>query len=243
MLQRPGSTALEATKCIPRAADPAGFLPILRRLAACIAFASSIHAAEDVHVGIVNSSMHAPFFMADAKGYFAEEGLHVDLLNFRCCRKDGAGAWEPANSMPAAAQFPLHCTMLWRAEMTSRLSPTRPTILRGRGHAALLVRKALIDSGKFKDFKDLQGSQGGAVGCRDERRIGAERSAQARWFEMGGQRSRLHGISATSCRFCEWGNRRSDHRRADSHQHVEDRQRRCVFRASANSIRTSKAPA
>ncbi|MGH8264229.1 MAG: ABC transporter substrate-binding protein, partial [Steroidobacteraceae bacterium] len=66
------------------------WIQVLTRIAALIAsvaLTSSSHAAEDVHVGIVNSSTDAPFFIADAKGYFADEGLHADILNFAAAAK------------------------------------------------------------------------------------------------------------------------------------------------------------
>lgn len=50
-----------------------------------------------MHVGIVNATTDAPFFMADAKGYFAEEGLHVDILTFAAAAKM-VPPLEPANS-------------------------------------------------------------------------------------------------------------------------------------------------
>jgi NitT/TauT family transport system substrate-binding protein len=38
--------------------------------------------AETVRVGIVGASSDAPFFIADAKGYFSAEGLVVELTSF-----------------------------------------------------------------------------------------------------------------------------------------------------------------
>src|SRR3979490_933942 len=40
-------------------------------------------AAEPVAAGIVNTLSDVGFFVADAKGYFAEEGLDVKLTSFR----------------------------------------------------------------------------------------------------------------------------------------------------------------
>ena len=38
--------------------------------------------AETVRVGIVGASSDAPFFIADAKGYFSAEGLSLELTSF-----------------------------------------------------------------------------------------------------------------------------------------------------------------
>src|ERR1700739_3806341 len=44
--------------------------------------------AEDVlHVGIVNSSTDVSFFIADANGYFGDEGLQVDFVPFDAAAK------------------------------------------------------------------------------------------------------------------------------------------------------------
>jgi NitT/TauT family transport system substrate-binding protein len=134
----------------------AGFLAHLAALASCIAFASSIRAAEDVHVGIVNSSTDASFFMADAKGYFAAEGLHVDLLNFPAAAKMvpalGTGELDAGGGAVSVALYNAVARGIdFKVVADKAHHPA------GRGHAALLVRKALIDSGKFKDFKDLKG--------------------------------------------------------------------------------------
>src|SRR5258708_7513758 len=43
---------------------------------------ASVSRAETVRVGIVGASSDVPFFIADAKGYFAAEGLTVELMSF-----------------------------------------------------------------------------------------------------------------------------------------------------------------
>ncbi len=47
--------------------------------------AATVHAAEPtaVAVGATNSTSDAPIYIADAKGYFREEGLTVTVSNFR----------------------------------------------------------------------------------------------------------------------------------------------------------------
>src|SRR5581483_11097501 len=44
-------------------------------------------ADEVLHVGIVNSSTDVSFFVADAKGYFRDEGLQVDFVPFAAAAK------------------------------------------------------------------------------------------------------------------------------------------------------------
>src|SRR4051794_21744137 len=38
--------------------------------------------AEDVNVGIIGSITDAPFFIAEAKGYYKDEGLTANLVQF-----------------------------------------------------------------------------------------------------------------------------------------------------------------
>src|SRR5882757_2326012 len=59
----------------------------MRLLAALAVLAAAwvlpaVAGAETVRVGIVGASSDAPFFIADAKGYFAAEGLTVELMPF-----------------------------------------------------------------------------------------------------------------------------------------------------------------
>src|SRR5262249_57197427 len=68
-------------RCLARIATHAALI------VAGAGLASSIHAAEDVRVGIINATTDAPFFIADAKGYFKEEGLHVDFVSFDAAAK------------------------------------------------------------------------------------------------------------------------------------------------------------
>jgi NitT/TauT family transport system substrate-binding protein len=56
------------------------FLPLAA--AAAAALPTAARAADTIHVGIINSSTDAPFFIADAKGYFKDEGLKVDFVPF-----------------------------------------------------------------------------------------------------------------------------------------------------------------
>src|SRR5215813_11173379 len=57
---------------------------LMRLALACVTAALGLPAvanraaAQTVRVGIVNSSTDVPFFIADAKGYFREEGLSVE---------------------------------------------------------------------------------------------------------------------------------------------------------------------
>src|SRR5450631_3953850 len=43
--------------------------------------------AQELHVGVVGTTSDAPFFIADAKGYFRDEGLTVAFIRFDSAAK------------------------------------------------------------------------------------------------------------------------------------------------------------
>src|SRR5271154_1416685 len=49
--------------------------------------AGSCRAEETVHIGIVNSTTDAPFFIAETKGYFKDEGLNAEFITFDSAAK------------------------------------------------------------------------------------------------------------------------------------------------------------
>lgn len=119
--------------------------------------------AEDLRVGIVNASTDVPFFIADAKGYFRDEGLNVELLAFDAGAKMVAslgigelavGAGAPSVALYNAAARGVHIKIV--ADKGHHAA--------GKGHAALLVRKDLVASGKFKGYADLKGLKVAIVG-------------------------------------------------------------------------------
>jgi NitT/TauT family transport system substrate-binding protein len=131
-------------------------------LAACAAplfglgASSGVAHAENVRVGIVNASSDAPFFIADAKGYFKEEGLTVDLIPFTSAAKmvaplgtgdlDAGGGGVSAGLYNAVARG-----------IGLKIVADKAHYGPGYGFASLLVRKELVTSGRVKAYKDLKG--------------------------------------------------------------------------------------
>jgi NitT/TauT family transport system substrate-binding protein len=112
--------------------------------------------AEDVNVGIIGSGTDAPFFIAEAKGYFKDEGLTVKLVQFDSGAKmtaplavgeldAGAGA-ASVGLYNAAAQGVIMKIVADKVQYGTTYN-----------HASLLVRKALVESGGFKGYADLKG--------------------------------------------------------------------------------------
>src|SRR5262249_14837865 len=119
--------------------------------------------AQNVRVGIVNSNTDAPFFIADAKGYFKDEGLSVELLPFDAGAKMiaflGTGDLDVGGGAPSVALYNAAAQ-----GVQIKIIADKAHHAAGLGHAALMVRKDLIDSHKFTGLKDLKGLTVAVVG-------------------------------------------------------------------------------
>jgi NitT/TauT family transport system substrate-binding protein len=117
---------------------------------------ASVARAETVRVGIVGASSDVPFFIADAKGYFAAEGLAVELMSF----DSGAKMVAPLGTGDLDAGGGAASVGLYNAVKRGvglKIVADKVHYGPGYGFASLLVRKELIESGKFKDYADLKG--------------------------------------------------------------------------------------
>jgi NitT/TauT family transport system substrate-binding protein len=117
-----------------------------------VAFAQS---DTKVSVGTTNSSSDAPFFIAEAKGYFREQRLDVELIPFDSAAKMIAplatGQLDVAAGAPSAG--------LYNAAARSidiRIVADKGSAPKGYGYLPLMVRKSLTDSGKVKSVRDLR---------------------------------------------------------------------------------------
>ena len=112
--------------------------------------------AETVRVGIVGASSDAPFFIADAKGYFSAEGLALELTSF----DSGAKMVAPLGTGDLDAGGGAVSVGLYNAVKRGvglKIVADKVHYGPGYGFASLLVRKSLVDTGKFKHYGDLKG--------------------------------------------------------------------------------------
>jgi NitT/TauT family transport system substrate-binding protein len=133
-------------------------LGLAAAVASLLALGASAARAETVHVGIVNASSDAPFFIADAKGYFKDEGLTVELIPFASGAKMiaplGTGELDACGCGISAGLF----NAVSRG-VGLKVVADKAHISKGYSYASLLVRKDLISSGRVKlgDYKSLKG--------------------------------------------------------------------------------------
>src|SRR4051794_19716045 len=116
------------------------------------------HAADaiSVRVGLAQTSSDVGFFIADKKGYFKEEGLSVTFTPFDSAAKMiaplGAGQLDVGGGSPSAGLYNAVARGI-SIKIVADKGSTPP----GYGFQPLLVRKDLVDSGRFKTLKDLKG--------------------------------------------------------------------------------------
>ena len=113
-------------------------------------------AADRVTVGTVGNSSDAGFFIAMDQGYFAAEGLEVAFTPFDGAQKMmapiGQGELDVGGGAASAS--------LYNSAARSigiRIVADRSRMETGYLFQTLMVRKALIDSGRFKSYADLKG--------------------------------------------------------------------------------------
>jgi len=120
--------------------------------------AHSAHAADamKLEVGISGAATDVGFFIADKKGYFKAEGLEVKMTNFDTAAKMvaplGAGQLDIGGGGPSAGLY----NAIARG-IDIKIVADKGSTPKGHGFQPLMVRKDLIDSGRFKSLADLKG--------------------------------------------------------------------------------------
>jgi NitT/TauT family transport system substrate-binding protein len=126
--------------------------------AALLALPCSIgaQAADKVNVGAVGNSGDVGFYVAQAKGYFAAEGLDVNFNVFDSAAKMiaplGTGDLDVGSG---AASAGLYNAATRKIEI--RAVADRGRTAPGYQYQTLMIRKDLIDSGRVKGYADLKG--------------------------------------------------------------------------------------
>ena len=109
-----------------------------------------------VRVGIASSISDAPLFIADKKGFFSVEGLKVTLIPFASAAKMvaplGAGQLEAGAGSASAGLYNAVARGI-NVKIVADKGSSPP----GYGATQVLVRKDLVDSGRYKGLADLKG--------------------------------------------------------------------------------------
>src|SRR5277367_4810148 len=112
--------------------------------------------AQELTVGTIGASSDAPFFIADAKGYFAEQGLKVKFVRFDSAAKAipslGSGEVDVGSGATSAGLY-----NAVKRGIAIKIVSDKARNAKGYGFEAVMVRKDLFDSGKVTSLKDFKG--------------------------------------------------------------------------------------
>lgn len=132
-------------------------------LAAGLAGAGAAQAADTVKVGINNVISDVVFHLAQERGFFAEQGLKVELITFDSGPKMiaplGAGQIDVGAGASSAGLYNAAARGI-----NIKVVADKGSTPVHYDYMPLLVRKELVDSGKVKSVADLKGLRIGAVG-------------------------------------------------------------------------------
>jgi len=109
-----------------------------------------------VKVGVPNAATDVGYFVAHSKGWFKEEGLDVSFVPFpsaaRMITPLATGELQVGAGGPSAGLY----NAINRG-MDIRIVADKSKNVVNRGSQKLLVRKALVESGRVKTLADLKG--------------------------------------------------------------------------------------
>jgi NitT/TauT family transport system substrate-binding protein len=138
---------------------PLQFAPrwlVLATAVIAIAGAAGRVQAQELTVGTIGASSDAPFFIADAKGYFAEQGLKVNFVRFDSAAKAipslGSGEIDVGSGATSAGLY-----NAFARGIGIKIVADKARNAKGYGFQAIMARADLIDSGEIKGVKDLKG--------------------------------------------------------------------------------------
>ena len=124
-------------------------------LAAAVGLGGRAH-AQQLTIGTIGASSDAPFFIADGKGYFAEQGLKVTFVRFDTAAKMipslGSGEVDVGSGATSAGLY----NAVARG-IGIKIVSDKARNAKGYGFQAIMVRTDLIETGKVKSLKDFRG--------------------------------------------------------------------------------------
>lgn len=134
------------------------YVVLAASLAATATFPFGAAQAEDseLTIGTIGAASDAPFFIADAKGYFAEQGLKVKFVRFDSAAKSipslSSGEIDVGSGATSAGLYNAIERGIGIKIVSDKARNTKDYSFEN-----IMVRSDLVDSGKVKSLKDLKG--------------------------------------------------------------------------------------
>ena len=125
-------------------------------IALWLAGATVAHALDKVRIGVIGGASDVGFYLADAKGWFREAGIEVDMTRF----DSGARMIAPMSNGDLDVGTGVVTAGLYNAfdrAITIRIVADKGRNVKGMSFQGFAVRKALFDSGEVRDFGGLKG--------------------------------------------------------------------------------------
>jgi len=137
---------------------PASLMPtsLILCLLLCLLLAPMAGAQTKVSVGTNNVGTDVGFFIADKRGYFAAEGISATLIPFA----SSAMAIAPLGTGDLDVSAGTVAAGLYNAVargVAMRIVADKGSSQPGHEYSTLLVRKDLVESGRYKTLPDLKG--------------------------------------------------------------------------------------
>jgi len=112
--------------------------------------------AAQVRIGIARTMSDVGYYVADAMGYFRDEGIAVTMTPFNSAARMmaplGVGELDVGGGTVSAGFY----NSVARG-IGSKIVADQASMKPGYGYSSLMVRKDLVDSGRYKALKDLKG--------------------------------------------------------------------------------------
>ena len=138
-------------------------LPIVA--AYCISACAALHlaawptaaaAADQVRIGIARTMSDVGYYVADAMGFFRDEGIEVTMTPFNSAAQMmaplGVGDLDVGGGTVSAGFY----NSVARG-INTKIVADQSSMKPGYGYSSLMVRKDLVDSGRYKTLADLKG--------------------------------------------------------------------------------------
>jgi NitT/TauT family transport system substrate-binding protein len=123
---------------------------------AASAVLSPLFAADQVRIGVARTISDVGYYVADAMGFFRDEGLAVSIVGFNSAAQMvaplGTGELEVGGGTVSAGFY----NAVGRG-IAMKIVADQASIRPGYGFSSLLVRKDHVDSGRYKGYGDLKG--------------------------------------------------------------------------------------